>query len=99
MKEIPLPRYVKRREIHSLENLHIRIHNLKANQTAKGLSVNFGSELSLLCRNPEFCSQHPYGGLQPSVTPISWDPILSSGLGGHQEHKVHLHTCGQNTNT
>lgn len=68
MKEIPLPRYVKRRETHSLENPRIRIRNLEANQTAKGLSVISDSELSLFCRGPEFGSQHSCGGLQPLVT-------------------------------
>lgn len=98
MKEIPLPRYVKRRETHSLENPHIRIRNLEANQTAKGLSVISGSELLLLCRGPEFGSQYSCGGLQPSVTPVLGDPV-PSGLREHQEHKVHLCTYRQNTNT
>lgn len=52
MKEIPLPRYVKKRETHSLENLHIRIRNLEANQTAKGLSVISGCSAGVLSLAP-----------------------------------------------
>ena len=41
-------------------------------------------------RGPEFNSQHPHGGSQPSVTPVQGDPTSFGGLHGDS---VHRHTC------
>ena len=37
-------------------------------------------------RGAEFGSQHSHDNLKPSITPVSRDPITSSGLQGHQEN-------------
>lgn len=45
------------------------------------------------CRRPRFGSQHPYGGSQPSLSPVPTDLMPSSGLHGHQAHTwcTHMH--------
>jgi hypothetical protein len=42
-------------------------------------------------RGPGRESQHPYGGSQPSVTPVSGDPIPFSSFYGHQG--THMVKC------
>ena len=54
---------------------------------------------SCSCRQPGFNSQHPYGGLQPSLTPVLADPVSSSGSQVPGTHVVHTYTCTQSTHT
>lgn len=49
------------------------------------------------CRGPGFDSQHTHDDLQPSLTPATRDPMLSSELPGDQPHMWYRHICRQNT--
>lgn len=48
---------------------------------------------SCSCRRPRFGPQHPYGGSQPSLSPIPTDMVPVFGLHGYQAHTwcTHMH--------
>ena len=41
-------------------------------------------------RGPRFDSQHPRGGSQPTIAPVSGDSLPSSGLHGYQASKWYV---------
>lgn len=43
-------------------------------------------------REHMFSSQHSHGGSQPPITPVSGDPVPSSGLISYQKHRWYIHT-------
>lgn len=45
------------------------------------------------CRRPRFRPQHPYGGSQPSLSPVPTDLMPAFGLHGYQAHTwcTHMH--------
>lgn len=65
--------------------VYIIYYNKKALELVKTFSKDQkdGSEVWSSCcsfRRPKFSSQHAHGGSQPPVTPVSGDPMPSSGL-------------------
>lgn len=59
-----------------------------------------GSTVKSTCcsfRVPVFISQHPHGASQPSVTPVSGDPIPSSDFHRHQACVWHIYIHGSRT--
>lgn len=51
---------------------------------------------SCSCRQPGFNSQHPYDGLQPSLTPVLGDQWPPQVLGMHM---VHIYLSSQSIHT